>query len=137
MSTIKPIIKQTDWAFSEPGPIRLAEDGKIGVEAITQLNSLIAAIAKRLNQGLSLGSGDQATQTGNIFGQWIEVTSTPSVADTEFQLPHGLGRTPVGYFVAKRDKAGTLYVSSAGSWNRDVVYFKDSGAAVLLLIMIF
>lgn len=103
---------------------------------MTQLNSLIASIAKRLNQGISLGTGAQSTQTGNIFGQWIEWV-TPSVADTEFAVPHGLDKTPIGYFVAKRDKAGTLYVSSSGSWKKNVAFFKDSGAAVTILFMIF
>ena len=133
---VKEIVKTGDGAFSIPGPIRLAPDGKIGVEAITQVNALLAAVAKKFNQGLSMGTGEQGTQAGNLFGQYLEFTS-PSVADTEFALPHGLGYTPVGYLVVKRDKAGTLYVSSSGSWKSDTVYFKDSAGTALNLIILF
>jgi hypothetical protein len=133
---IKSIVKTGDGVMSTPGPIRLTEDGKIGVEAITQVNALLSALIKKFNQGLSLGTGEQATQAGNIFGQFLEFT-TPSVADSEFSMPHGLDYTPVGYLVVKQSKAGSLYVSSSGSWKRDAAYFKCDVGAVTFLIILF
>jgi len=133
---IRPIIKTGEGAFAIPGPIRLTKDGKIGIEALNQLNSLISAVAKTLNEGISLGTGDQGTLAGNLRAQYIEVI-TPTIADTEFVVPHGLGRRAIGYDISKIDKGGIVYVSSAGSWSSTLAYFKCTTGDSLVLMRIY
>ncbi len=131
-----PIVYSGDGVISAPGPIRLTEDGKVGVEAIVQLNSLMSAIIRKINKGLSRGNGANATLTGNLFGQFLEFV-TPSVADTEFTVPHGLDYTPVGYNLANIDSKGYLYSSSIGSWSPTKIYLKCSIGSALCLIEVY
>ena len=132
----KSIVHVSDGKLSEPGPIRMTPDGKIGIEALNQLNQYMAALVKKINRGLSRGTGENATLTGNLYGQFLEFT-TPSVADTEFEVPHGLGQLPIGFDTVLVDKAAILYSSSYGSWSDNLIYLKCSATSALCLIGIF
>ena len=132
----KKIIQVKDGKISEPGPIRVEKDGKIGVQAINQLNSYMGAVVRKMNRGLSRGTGEQGTLTGNLFGQYIEFT-TPSVADTEFEVPHGLGQVPIGFDTVLTNKAANLYSSSYGSWSDSLIYLKCNVGSTLCLIGLF
>lgn len=132
----KKIVQVSNGKISEPGPIRMSTDGKIGIEALNQLNSYMAALVKAINRGLSRGTGANATLTGNLYGQFLEFT-TPSVANTEFEVPHGLGQLPIGFDPCLIDKAGILYTSSYGSWSDSMIYLKCSATSALCLIAIY
>ena len=123
-------------ALPEPTIIVASKDGTIGLDSIVQINNTLSAIFKRFNGRISWGGANQAAKTGNIDGQWITLTKTPSVADTEFTVPHGLKRTPVFVF-SLIDKAGSVYASQYASWNSSNIYLKcsaSSAAAVLALV---
>ncbi len=132
----KKIVQVASGKISEPGPIRMTSDGKIGVDALNQLNGYIAELVKKINRGLSRGTGVNATLTGNLFGQFVEVT-TPSVADTEFIVPHGLGQVPIGFDTVLVDKAAILYSSSYGSWGRQHIYLKCNVGTTVARIGLF
>lgn len=107
-----------------------------GDQMVRDLNDSIATIVRYINGRVSFGSGDHATRSGNLDGQFIKSFLTPSVADTEFTVIHGLGRQPVFAFWML-DKAGTIYYSQYAGWNSTSVYLKctaSSATAHLLLV---
>ena len=116
----------------EPQPIR-ASEGKLTPQAVDTINGMFAAIVHVLNGNLTEGDGTAGSGTGNLYGQWIDVV-TPSVADTEFVVPHGLKRLAVGVLVVAKDKAAIVYDSNRGSWTRDKILLKcDTGSVTLKL----
>lgn len=93
-------------------------------------------LAEKLNGGLSLGAGKHLQRTGNIDGQWLWV-KFPSVANTEYQIRHGLGRVPFGYIPARKDFAASIYDSSVGSWTNNVMYLKCDVKSITALLWVF
>lgn len=133
----RPLIKTGVGVLSDPGRIRLDEDGKIGPKAIQSFNDFLATIVKLFNAGLSFGTGAQSTQVGNFRAQYVEFT-VPSVADTEIVIPHGLGQIPIGWWPIFVDtKSAMLYASSYGSWGEDKFFLKSNTADVLYKIIVF
>ncbi len=124
-------LKQVEHAglLSPPVPLRLNSQGQVGSETLLAINQTLAAIVKHINSGLSIGDGSQGSQTGNTRNQWLAFVS-PGTANVEFEMPHGLGRTPFGFTVWFQDKAGSIYVSNFGSWNRDRILLKCSVATL-------
>jgi hypothetical protein len=134
---IRPLIKTGVGVLSDPGRIRLDEEGKLGTDAIRIFNDFLAVIVKKFNSGLSFGTGAQSTQVGNLRAQYIRFTA-PAAADTEMEIPHGLGAIPIGYWPIFHDtKDADLYVSSHGSWGKDKLFLKSSVGAVEWRIIVF
>ena len=129
---IRERIERGDGYLPEPQPIR-ATEGKLTPQAVDYINGMFAAIVHVLNGNLTEGDGTAGSGTGNLYGQWIDVV-TPSVADTEFVVPHGLKRLAVGVLVVAKDKAAIVYDSNRGSWTRDRILLKcDTGSVTLKL----
>lgn len=117
-------------------PLLQLSDGEVTDELISILTLFQQSIVRKLNGRLSWGNGDHATQSGNIDGQWVEVV-TPSVANTEFVVPHGLGRVPSGYLVMRRSQVAELYDSNIGGWNDRNIYLKcDTGDATIRFVLV-
>lgn len=111
------------------------EDGKLTEKLALSVGDKISEIITALNNGLSLGLGTSGNQAGNLDAQYITVL-VPSVADTEFIIPHGLERVPVGYVVTQKDRACDVYTSSLGSWTKTHMYLKcDTGNATIQLLV--
>jgi hypothetical protein len=70
----------------------------------------------------------------NIVGWYASVTS-PGIADTEFAVPHNLGRVPNGWLVLSKSNAGVVY-KGATAWTSSNIYLKDSGISDVLLLFI-
>lgn len=92
-----------------------------------------------INGGLDFGSSSQTdpTQyTGNMDGQWANVTA-PGTPDTEFAIPHTLGRTPSFYFY-NSDRAASLYQlpATGTAWTNTNIYVKCSVASAVLNVFI-
>lgn len=121
--------------IGSPPRLVLGSKGEITVELVQLLNSFLQDIVGKLNGFLSEGTGEHATQSGNQDGQWIEGI-TPSVADTEFRVPHGLNRRPIGFDVRHIDKGGVIYSSSSGSWNSEVLFLKCTTVTTTYRILI-
>lgn len=124
-----------DGRITTPGPLKVGPDGKIGVGAVEAINLFLASIVNKINGNLNLGSGDHGTWAGNFYWQWIEFT-TPSSADAEFEIPHGLDRVAEGWINVFQDAGGVLYGSSVGSWTTNRVFAAHSGTSVLCKILI-
>ena len=123
-------------AMPEPPPLVLGPDGKFDQAAILRVNNLLVQLFRRFNGFISFGGANQGAKAGNLDGQWIVIAATPSVADTEFALPHGLDHTPVFVF-SLLDRAGTIYSSQYSSWSPTQIFLKctaASSAAVILVV---
>lgn len=84
-------------------------------------------LARVLNAGLKFAD--------NFNAQIKEVTTNGS-ANTEDAVSHTLGRTPIGFLILNRDKAGIVY-DSGTSWTATNIYLKCNVASVAIKIMIF
>lgn len=109
---------------------------KISARTMDALNLFLQTLVRKINGLLSFGNGEHASQSGNLDGQWIRLT-TPSAANTEFSVPHGLGRTPVDYWQGGGDKAYRLYDSNKGGWNETTVYLKCDVASAQVRFVLF
>jgi hypothetical protein len=105
----------------------------------SQLNRTFG-LAQAINGGLDFGVSTQtspANYTGNISGQWANVTA-PAGANTEFAVPHTLGRIP-SFYLFISDRACRLYqLPNTGTvWTLNNVYLKcDTSSAVLRIFLL-
>jgi len=117
-------------------PEILAPDGQLTGSVASAITQAVRALMRRLNNGLSLGNGVSGYQAGNLDAQYIDVL-TPGVADTAIEVPHDLGRVPIGYEVVRRDKAAVVYDADAGSWNERRFYVKANVASVTVKLRVY
>ena len=92
-----------------------------------------------LNGGIDAGEStqtDPSTYTGNINGQWANVTA-PASPNTEFAIPHTLGRTP-SWYSYNIDRSGVLYQlpNTGTAWTETNIYVKCSAASAILRVLI-
>lgn len=120
--------------LAEPQPIVL-EEGKITAQVANQVHSVLRGLIQAFNGKITFGDGTQASQAGNLDGQWVQFL-TPATPDTEFVVPHGIGRLPIGTVVVQQDKAGQVYGSSLGSWSDRVLYLKCTTASVTMRVLV-
>ena len=131
---IRTIIPDGQSGVGDIPPI-VTTDGKISDTTAAYLSGSIRGILRKLNGFVSLGTGVQATRAGNLDAQYIDVY-TPG-ADTEFVVPHGLGRKPIGYDVVRQDKACNVYDSSGGSWSDDTLFLKCDTANCTIKLRVY
>lgn len=131
---IRTRIKDPEVMIGEIAPIK-QDEGKLTQQAVDDLSATMIQLIDKINGGLSHGSGVTGHQ-GNFDEQFIDHL-TPSVADTEFAVPHGLGRLPVGVEVARTDQYCRVKDSSSGSWDDKVLYLKCDVASVNLKLRVY
>ena len=132
----RPIIRNGVGMIGQPPELTLDAEGRVSASLIQQLNGFLQSVIRKINGNLSYGNGDHATQGGNLFQQWHEVTFS-ATPDTEERIPHGLGKLPTGYEVCRRDRACVLYDSSIGSWNTEVMYLKCDVASATVKLRVY
>jgi hypothetical protein len=133
--SLRTLKKVTTGKIVQPTHISL-DKGELGHQTVHVLNTFMDAITKKINGHMSLGDGSQSSWSGNLYGQYIEFI-TPDPADTQFQVDHGLGQSPVGRIVVRQNKAGQLYDVNLGGWGDNSVYFKCDVASVLMKILLY
>ena len=131
----RTLIPDPNAGMGDIPPIAL-EQGKMSGTTAAYLTSSLRAIIAKFNGGISLGVGSSGYRAGNLDAQYIDVF-TPSVADTEFAIPHGLGRKPIGYDVVRKDKACIVYDSSGGSWGEKVFFLKCNAASATIKLRVY
>ena len=132
---IREVIPDKTSGMGDIPPIAL-QDGKMSGPTAAYLTAALRTIIAKFNGGISYGGGNSGYRAGNLDAQYIDVF-TPSVADTEFTVPHGLGRKPIGYDVVRRDKAAVVYDSSGGSWGSDAIYLKCNVASTTIKLRVY
>jgi hypothetical protein len=114
-------------------PIKANNDSNI-VAAISALFAAVNTIIDAFNGFISMGDGTSFGWAGNLDAVEVE-WMTPSVANTEFSIPHLLGRIPVRAERTRADRACDVY-DSGTAWTKDHVYLKCSVASALVLLRI-
>lgn len=96
----------------------------------SKLNELIDAF----NGRISLGDATSYGWAGNLDAVEVEWT-TPAVPDTEFVIPHLLGRIPVRVERTRANAPCDVY-DSGTLWTSSHVYLKADEGSVLVLLRI-
>ena len=63
----------------------------------------------------------------------VTADATP---DTEFTVAHTLKRTPIGYWVIRKDRAGDVYDGTT-TFDSSNIYLKCSVASVVMTVYVF
>jgi len=84
---------------------------------------------------ITLGDASDGSPVGKLDARY-QVYTTNATPDTEDTIAHGLGRTPVGYVVVCKDKAGDVYKGTT-AWDGTNIYLKCSIASVAVTILVF
>jgi hypothetical protein len=88
----------------------------------------------QMNGSLSVGDGIDGSHGVNLDVEFRTHTfgGTP---DTEENIAHTLGRTPVGFVVLSRDRACHVYDSDKGNWTDVLAKLKCDVADAVINIM--
>jgi hypothetical protein len=113
-----------------------------GTESPHSTLNRVFGLSQQVNGGLDFGESTQTAAlpgqdyTGNVSGQWANVTS-PVTPNTEFAIPHTLGRIPSFYFY-NSDRAAILYQlpNTGTAWTEQNIYLKCSVASAVLRVFI-
>jgi hypothetical protein len=115
-------------------PITLTE-GKLTEQQASFLSDAIRGVIRSLNGQLSLGDGTTSTQSGNIDGQTKEHYF--SAANTDYEIPHGLERVPIGIIVLDVNVDGAVVRGNLhGDWNSTRLFLRCSQAATTALFIV-
>jgi len=88
-------------------------------------------ISRILNGNISLGG---PVVTDNVRGYWFTGT-TPPIANTEMNILHVLGHTPVGFLLVYSDAPLELH-DSGTAWTSTLIHLKSSNTNVNFTIFI-
>jgi hypothetical protein len=91
------------------------------------LTTFVFSVTKILNGGILFQD--------NFDCKLVSFTSN-ATPDTEDTIAHGLGRTPTGYLIYSKDKAGILY-DGGTAFDATNLYLKCNVASVALKIIVF
>lgn len=132
---LKPVDEKGVGHLGPPPVLRLDSDGKISAIMLSALNKFLALVVSKINL-LSFGDGSQGSRGGNTDSQWRDWVS-PSAANTQFMVPHGLDRVPVGVFVGDQDRAGSVYSVNKAGWGPSQIFLKTSVGSMKLKLLVF
>jgi len=88
----------------------------------------------RCLSSISFGSGTGVSEDQNIDCRYVTGTSN-AIPDTEDSFAHLLKRTPIGFIIISKDKAGDFYNGSGHTSS--VIKLKCSVASVTFKALIF
>lgn len=109
-------------------------DGKLTEGMAMGLNRFFQKVVDKLNGGMSHGRADG--EQGNMDDHLVDVV-TPAAANTEFAVPHGLGRTAVGYENAGSDKDARVYHTSRGGWTDSLLFLKCTASSADVRLRVY
>lgn len=115
-------------------PITLSE-GKLTDQQASYITSSIRALITAFNGGVSFGDGSQSSLSGNIDGQTKEVYFR--YANTDVEIPHGLGRVPIGVITLDVNQDGAVVRGNQrGDWNDGRLFLRCSVAGTTALLVV-
>jgi len=112
----------------------------VRTESHQSILNRVFGLAQAINGGLDFGVSTQTTPaqySGNISGQWANVTA-PVTPNTEFAIPHSLGRVP-SFYLWNSDRACRIYQlpNTGTAWTLNSVFLKcDTASAVLRIFLL-
>jgi hypothetical protein len=99
-------------------------------------------LVRAINGGISLGgpfgrrvrAGVEDNNGSNIEGSWF-IGQTPAAPDTDFTIPHKLGRVPVGYLVLSIDAPGIIY-KGVNAWTNFSITLRCSTSNTNVTVLV-
>ena len=111
------------------------EDGKLTEQQSAFLSDAVRGIIRAFNGQVSFGDGTNSTQSGNIDGQTKEHYF--SLANTNYEIPHGLERIPIGIIVLDVNVDGAVIRGDIrGDWSTTRLFLRSSQAATTALFVV-
>ena len=121
-------------ALADMPPITLT-DGKLTDQTAAYVTDNIRGIIRAINGGISFGDGSNSSLSGNIDGQTKEVYF--ALANTDEEIPHGLGRPPIGVIVLDVNMDGAVVRGNLrGDWNASRLFLRCSVAGTTALLVV-
>lgn len=116
-------------------PPVIPSEGKLTDTQVAFLTDAIRNLIRAVNGKLSFGDGSQSSQSGNVDGHTKEVVFTN--ANTDYEVPHGLGRVPIGIIVLDVTADGAvLRGGSRGSWSTTRLFVRCNVAGTTGLFVV-
>lgn len=127
------IRKGTGYVADMP-PITLSE-GKLTDQQAAYITDAVRSLIRAYNGGVSFGDGSNSSHSGNIDGQTKEVYF--ATANTDVEVPHGLGRPPIGIIVLDVNVDGAVVRGNQrGDWNDNRLFLRCSQATTTALLVV-
>lgn len=121
-------------AIADMPPVTLSE-GKLTDQQAAYITDAIRGIIRQLNGGISFGDGSNSSLSGNIDGHTKEFYFAD--ANTNYEIPHGLGRPPIGIIVLDVNVDGAVVRGDIrGDWNASRLFLRCSQAGTTALFVI-
>lgn len=121
-------------SIADMPPITLSE-GKLTDQQAAYMTDSIRTIIRALNGGISFGDGSNSSLSGNIDGQTKEVYF--AAANTDVEVPHGLGRPPIGVITLDVNVDGAVVRGNLrGDWNASRLFLRCSQAGTTALLVV-
>jgi hypothetical protein len=133
-------VARSDRIFNGVGmvadlPPVISEDGNLTPTQVASISDGIRSTQRAVNGKISFGNGVNSTQSGNIDGHTKEVTFAS--ANTDYEVPHGLGRVPIGVVVLDVNVDGAVVRGgSRGSWSAERLFVRCSQAGTTALFVV-
>lgn len=116
-------------------PPVVPSQGKMTDTQIAYITDSIRNLIRAMNGRVTFGDGSNSSQAGNIDGHTKEVTFTN--ADTDYEVPHGLDRVPVGIIVLDVNTDGAVVRGgSRGSWSPTRLFVRCNVAGTTALFVV-
>ena len=114
-------------------PITLSE-GKLTDQQAAYITDTLRGLIRAFNGRISLGDGSNSSLSGNIDGQTREFFF--AAANTDYEVPHGLGRPPIGILVLDVNvDAAVVRGNQRGDWNASRLFLRCSQAGTTALFV--
>lgn len=115
--------------------VTVAEDGRLTGVQVTYIFDALRNIIRAFNGRISLGDGSHSSQSGNIDGQTKEVVF--AAANTDYEVPHGLGRVPIGIVPLDVNQDGAVMRgNNRGSWSPTHLFVRCNVAGTTGLFLV-
>jgi hypothetical protein len=112
----------------------VAKDDKVPTYVLRSMWQALQRAVEALSGRLGLGTGAHTTHSGRIDGQWLRFTI---LRDEVLGIPHGLGRVPIGYFVAETDQPDfAAFRDPNHDWSAEMIWLKGSANVNLNLLIL-
>lgn len=110
-------------------------DGKLTNQQVVNISDAIRGLIRWANGQVSFGDGTASSLSGNIDGHTKEVYF--KLANTDVEVPHGLGRVPIGIIVLDVNADGAVVRGNQrGDWNDSRLFLRCSQADTTALLIV-
>ena len=130
---ISPRKRPIGVSIPDMPPVTLSE-GKLTERQAAYITDAIRALIRQFNGFISFGDGSNSSWSGNIDGHTREFYF--AAANTDYEVPHSLGRPPIGIIVLDVNVDGAVVRGNQrGDWNETRLFLRCSQAGTTALFV--